>query len=284
MKQSETKKGQNGQELFSCELCDYITTHKGHYNRHKMTAKHQSETNVTKKGQNGQEHFQCNNCEKVFKNRTSHWRHKKTCLSESDKDSLIIQLLNQNKELQKSLIDLSKEKSVINNTHNGDNNNTFNLQLFLNETCKNALNIKEFVSSIKLTLEDLEYTGKKGYVDGICNIVCKNIKQLEQNRRPFHCTDSKREVLYIKDNNKWSKETDDKPILTNAIKLIANENIKNIIQWKNKNPECMDPSSKKNDVYLNIVSNAMSGITKEESEKNINKIISNISKEIIIQK
>jgi hypothetical protein len=203
----------------------------------------------------------------------------------NDKDSLIIQLLKQNSELQKSLIEMSKDKTITNNIcNNTTNNKTFNLQFFLNETCKDALNIQEFVSSIQLSLEDLENTGRQGYIDGISNIILKNLNNLEDYKRPIHCSDSKREVMYIKDNDKWEKEYESKPILTKAIKMIANENIKQIKGWKDKHPDCTDSESKKNNLYLKIVSNSMNGSTEEESNKNITKIINNVAKEVLIDK
>ena len=128
------------------------------------------------------------------------------------------------------------------------------------------MNISDFVSSIKVNLEDLEHTGRQGYVQGITNIVAKNLDKLETHMRPLHCSDLKREVIYIKDNNEWTKETEDNPILTKAIKTIANENIK------------------QNDLYLKIVSNSMNGLTKEESDHNIHKIISNVAKKVTIDK
>jgi len=293
--------------FFYCQSCDFKCSKNSNWSKHQLTLKHKNNTkwimmDNEKMPKNAEqidtELYYCD-CGKKYKYSSGLSKHKKTCnfkanlLKEeemkgmSDKD-LIMMLIKDNKEMRDALIDISKNNSnQINNgtiNNNSNNQSSFNLNFYLNETCKDALNIQEFVSSIKLSLEDLEYTGKNGYVNGISNIVCKNIKQLEENKRPFHCTDSKREILYIKDNNKWSKETEEKPILTHAIKTIACANIKNIIEWKNKNPECLNPSSKKNDVYLNIVSNAMSGTTKEETSKNINKIISNISKEIIIQK
>jgi len=172
-----------------------------------------------------------------------------------------------------------------NNISNSMNNNkTFNLNVFLNETCKDAMNISDFVSSIKLNLDDLEHTGRQGYVQGITNIVLKNLNNVEQHMRPLHCSDVKREILYIKDNNEWTKETEEKPILTKAIKTIANENIKQIKNWRNKNPDCITSESRKNDLYLKIVSNSMNGLTEEEGKKNINKIISNVAKEVVIDK
>ena len=228
--------------------------------------------------------------------------HKKKCTNNDiiidgihikDKDALIIHLLKQNIEIIKGQQDMFvklNENNINTNNHSNNisnsmnNNKTFNLQFFLNETCKDAMNISDFVSSIKLNLEDLENTGRQGYVQGITNIVLKNLNNVEQHLRPLHCSDVKREVLYIKDNNEWLKESEEKPILTKAIKTIANENIKQIKNWKDKYPDCSDIDSKKNNLYLKIVSNSMNGLTKEEGDKNINKIISNVSKEVTIEK
>jgi hypothetical protein len=206
-----------------------------------------------------------------------------------DKDALVFHLIKQNGDLQNKLIEIASEKSITNNNNNNTNsfnttNNAFNLNFFLNETCKDAMNITDFVSSIKFNLEDLENTGRRGYIEGISNIIIKNLNNMEQCFRPIHCSDYKREVLYIKESDEWVKETSDKPILTKAIKVIANENIKKIKDWKEMNPDCTDSDSKKNNLYLKIVSNSMNGLTKEESDKNINKIISNVAKETVIQK
>jgi hypothetical protein len=146
------------------------------------------------------------------------------------------------------------------------------------------MNISDFVSSIKLNLEDLENTGRKGYVEGISNIFLKNLNNIEDHMRPIHCSDQKREILYIKDNDKWEKECEDKPILTKAIKNIANQNIKQIQNWRDKNPDCTASDSRKNDLYLKIVGNAMSGLTTEEQLSNIDKIISRVAKEAVINR
>ena len=283
---------------FTCEYCDFKCSKKGDFKRHLDTLKHTNQQNVTMLTSL---QIKCE-CGKIYKERTGLWRHKQKCIikqnkyesdninseilidsNTTDKDALIIQLLKQNGELQKSLIELSKEKTVTNNTSN-NNNKTFNLNFFLNETCKDALNIQDFVSSIHLSLEDLENTGRQGYIEGISNIILKNLNNLEHYKRPIHCSDSKREILYIKDNNKWEKECENKPILTKAIKMIANENIKQIKGWKDKYPDCTNSDSNKNNLYLKIVSNSMNGSTQEESHKNINKIINNVAKDTIIQK
>jgi hypothetical protein len=196
----------------------------------------------------------CKKCNKEYKARNSLWYHEKKCIvihngnniddnededekymyqgiNIKDKDALVLHLLKQNGELQNKIIEMASQASI---TNNNSNNKTFNLNFFLNETCKDAMNISEFVSSIKVSLSDLENTGKQGYIQGISNIILKNLNELEQSFRPIHCSDSKREVFYIKENDEWQKEYEDKPLLTKAIKVIANENIKQIKHWINK--------------------------------------------------
>jgi hypothetical protein len=308
---------------FYCTDCDFKCCKIGDWKRHIMRQKHinnekiqndykKDTKNIEKTLKNIQNEniFVCK-CGNTYKYRTGLWRHKKKCdfeitnnienineyeannlkISEEilnkilSKDDLIIKLLEQNGELQKSLIEMSKEKTITNsNNNNYSNNKTFNLNFFLNETCKDALNMSDFVNLIRPTLEDLENTGRKGYVEGITDLILKNLKALEQCKRPIHCSDLKRAVLYVKDKDKWEKEAEDKPILTNAIKCIAHENIKQIQEWKKKNPDCTDSESRKNNLYLKIVSNSMSGINEEECEKNMSKIISNVVKETAIEK
>ena len=285
---------------FQCEKCDYSTSRKSSYDKHVLTDKHKINklsTKSCKKLQNDYIYI-CKTCNKGYKERSGLWRHNKKCTStqitindtenDSSMDSLsdkelITMLVKQNTKLM-NIVENGTHNTNNTNCHNTTNNTAFNLNFFLNETCKNALNITDFVSSIKLSLEDLEYTGRKGYIEGITNIILKNLKDLEDHERPIHCSDIKREVLYIKEKDKWEKESNEKPILTNAIKVIANENIKQIKDWRNQHPDCTDAESKKNNLYLKIVSNSMNGSSEEESHKNINKIISNVAKETTIQK
>jgi hypothetical protein len=283
---------------FECEVCHFKCSKQSDWNRHIGTGKHKKLKNPNDfTPKNAEKDYSCQ-CGKIYKHMSSLCAHRKKCSGEAqfidginikDKDALVLHLLKQNGELQHKLIELSMEKSVTNNTNTNNNchnttNNAFNLNFFLNETCKDAMNITDFVSSIKLSLEDLENTGRRGYIEGISNIIVKNLSNLEQCFRPVHCSDFKREVIYIKDNDKWEKESEDKPILTKAIKTIANENIKQIKNWREKNPDCTDADSKKNNLYLKIVSNSMNGLTKEEGDRNINKIISNVAKQTVIQK
>jgi len=293
---------------FYCENCDYSTDKKSSFNKHLLTAKHQKLTKVNKSCQEScQNSYQnncqeqstillCDNCSKPFKSRVGIWKHKKMCIANNEElkepktidNELIMTLIKENTEFKNIIVKLIQNgtTSNINANNNNVTNNikTFNLNFYLNETCKDAINISDFVSSIKVNLEDLENTGRQGYIQGISKIFMKNLNNLEHHFRPIHCSDLKLEVFYIKDNNEWTKEGEDKPILTKAIKTIANENIKQIKYWRDKYPDCTDSESKKNNLYLKIVSNSMNGLTKEESDKNINKIISNLSKEVIIDK
>jgi hypothetical protein len=271
-------------EKFNCECCDFHTSRKSLFDRHLETDKHKNLQNPTPESSNTQKEVKTYDCKcgKKYKHSSTLYAHKKKCNSSelTDKDIIIKALLK--------IIENGTNNTNIsnNNSHNNTNidNKTFNLNFFLNETCKDAMNISDFVSSVKVSLDDLENTGRQGYVEGITNIVLKNLNNVEQSMRPLHCSDVKREVFYIKDNDEWQKENPDKPILTKAIKVIANENIKQIKNWRDKYPGCTDSESKKNDLYLKIVSNSMNGLTQEESNKNINKIIANVAKQVVIDK
>ena len=249
-------------------------------------------------------------CGKVYRDRSGLWRHKKICIVIEEKKEfeeieitsntqltpeLIIKLIEQNKELQQALIDQNKkiielaEKSNSHNTTNNTTNNncgnkTFNLQVFLNETCKDAINMSDFVNQLQVSLSDLEETGRIGYAEGISKVFIKNLNNIDYTDRPIHCSDSKRETLYIKEDNKWSKDDDNKTGLTKAIKHVAHKNIKQISEWQKLHPDFSDPESKQNDKYMQIVLNSMSGSTKEESDKNYEKIAKNVIKEVVIDK
>jgi hypothetical protein len=203
---------------------------------------------------------------------------------------LIEQLSQQNKQLMEQNTKLFEIAQTNNNNNSGtinntiNNNNKFNINVFLNETCKDAINLTDFVNQIQLSVSDLEETGKLGYAEGISKIFIKNLNDIDFSQRPIHCSDSKRDILYIKDDNQWSKDNDSKDKLTNAIKIVANKNIKQIPEWQKANPDYMNPDSKQNDKYMKMICEVMSGSTKEEQQKNYNKIIKNISKEVVIDK
>jgi len=293
---------------FVCETCDYYTSRKSQFERHLLTSKHHKSVldykKTTKKFQKSSEEFNmyytCETCNKIYKHHSSLWKHKKKCidllepaLGENSSDKEIIKkLIDENQEFKNIIIDQSKTLQELatkvgtncNNNNINSNNKSFNLNFFLNETCKDAINISDFVSSIKIDLDDLEKTGRIGYAGGISSIFSHNLKDMDTRMRPIHCTDLKREILYIKENGVWEKDTESKMLLIKAIKAIAFENIKQINEWRKLHPDCTDSESCKNDLYLKIVSNSMCGIDKEEIEKNMAKIVSNVAKEVVIVK
>ncbi len=299
---------QNSAPNFSCISCDYNTSRKSNYETHLLSAKHKRVTNRLQMGlksvknkQEQAETFNCS-CGKQYQHRQGLWRHKKSCIYISSKEDLITcmndatkqqeiisYLLKENSEFKqlmmeqnKNMLELAKNSGSY-NTNNSHNTN-FNLNFFLNETCKNAMNIMDFVSQLQVGIKDLEETGRLGFAEGISKIFINGLKQMDISDRPIHCSDSKREIMYVKDKDQWNKETDDKTLLTTAIKHVAHKNIKQIKEWTNEHPEFNDSTSKENDRYLRIVSNSMNGINEEETNKNYNKIIKNIVKETVIHK
>jgi hypothetical protein len=298
MEIQEIKKLKKNLPRFACESCDFKCYMKCDWSRHITTAKHihskagnEMETKKLKKT------YFCD-CGKLFLSNSGLWKHKKVCNEDkinkndisnkdiSNKDisdkELIMMLLKQNSQL----IEQNRTHNTNYNSHNtnyNSNNKTFNLQFFLNETCKDAMNIMDFVDSIKLQLADLEKVGEVGYVEGITNIINKNLKALDVTQRPVHCTDKKREVLYIKDENKWEKENEDKTKMRKAIKHIAYKNSKLIPTFREKYPDCGKSISKYSDKFNKIVIEAMGGQGDNDTEKE-NKIIANISKIVTIHK
>jgi hypothetical protein len=287
MKQNETKKVPKSSEIFVCECCDYNTSRRGQYDRHLATDKHQNMSNETNMKQKSSEKFHCQ-CGIAFRSRTTLWRHKKTCSCEltlqqddsPDKD-LIMMLVKQNSELLEVLKNGTHNTTNSNNTIT--NNKTFNLQFFLNETCKDAMNIMDFVDSIKLQLSDLENVGKLGYVEGISSIITSNLKALDVTQRPIHCADNKREVLYIKDEDKWEKEDEAKKKIKKAINRVVSKNQRLLPKFKEAHPDCITAASKYSDQYNKLIIEAMGGRGDNDTEKEA-KIIKNITTVTTIDK
>jgi len=284
---------------YNCKKCDMNTNNKKDFERHLLTAKHKKLSNVNtllteKPHFTPIDKFICCECNKQYYSRVGLWKHKKKCIQipyiienndTKQLTDLVLKVVEKNQELTNQIIELSKNGNSTSINHSTINsNNKFNLNLYLNETCKNAINISDFVSSLALSISDLEDTARLGYAEGISNIFLNGLKDLDVHFRPVHCTDQKRETLYIKDNDEWIKDTDNKETLTKAIKQVAHKNIKQISEWQKLNPEYNDPSSKQNDKYQKILFNAMSGSTKEESDKNYEKIIRNVVKNTTIEK
>ena len=303
------------QRNFYCEDCDYKCCKKFNWDRHISTSKHQLATNNNKlatekeqneqKGQNEQkcQNLSCEKCNKEFKDRTGLWRHKKKCGTsnkESDQNinnssnivdinnltALICELVKSNTDIHKSVIELCKN-GTNNNSGNtniiNSNNKTFNLQVFLNETCKDAMNISDFVESLQLQVSDLENVGKVGYIEGISNIIIKNLNALEVNKRPVHCADQKREVMYVKEDNVWEKEDEANKKLRKAIRKIAHKNFCMFKAYREKYPDCEEYDSKKNSQYNIIIYESMGGKGDNDYEKDT-KIIKKIAKVVGIDK
>jgi hypothetical protein len=275
---------------------------------------------VTKNPESIIQAFKCKKCDKTFNNRMSLWRHSKKICSEifsNNVDSkpdlekkelfskdIILDLIKQNKELQNALLEqtttvmeqnqklfeITKQTSLVNNiTNNTTNNNTtnntqFNLNFFLNETCKDAMNITDFVNSLQVQIADLEKTGKLGYVEGISGILLRGLRELDYTMRPIHCTDLKRETVYVKDENSWEKDDEEKAKLKLAIQRVARKNMRTLPRWQEENPDFRILDTKENDDYLKIALNSMGGQNEQEHEKYIDKIMRNVLKEVVIEK
>jgi len=296
--------------FYFCEKCNYKCYKNFNFKRHLSTDKHKilsfgynvSNLDTIKEKNEPQQKYSCK-CGRQYKYSQGLSKHKKTCkeiMTHSDVKNLADlvlevvkqnqELINQNNETQKQNKSLTNKilqiyKNGTNNTiiNTNSHNKTFNLQFFLNETCKNAMNIMEFVDSIKLQLSDLENVGKLGYVEGISNIIVKNLKDLDITERPIHCTDKKREVLYIKDEDKWEKEDEEKKKIRNVIKKVANKNVRLIKNFKEIHPDCGKSTSKFSDQYDKIIVESMGGSGDNDAEKE-EKIIQKISKIVTIEK
>ena len=307
---------------FFCEKCEYTTDNKKDYIKQLSTSKHQNETNETQmkqlnptKSPNDKIYY-CN-CGLVFNSRTTMWRHKKKCLGEnnftnnvvensvidtdpdtdndtSNKDDLIQYLINENKDFKNLILEVCKNfqgTNIMTNSHNVSNvnshNKTFNLQFFLNETCKDAMNMSDFIDSMKLQLSDLESVGKLGFVDGISNIIIKNLEALDVEKRPVHCSDSKRETMYIKEHDKWEKEDNELKRMKDLVRNVRDRNISLIATWRDLYPECVKSNSKKTTQFNQICMEAFGGETggeKGTKQEKEDKIISKIAKAMVIDK
>ena len=295
---------------FICESCDYISFNKSNYNMHLLTAKHKNlcknENFLCETTEDGnawkqkmqenakiENRYECSSCFREFKTRSGLWKHKKSCIyndienpdnNKEDLKDLVCKLITENNEIKNTIVKENDElrKQVnnllprIGNTTNNTNNtiNNFNIKVFLNNDCKNAMNIDDFIKSIKVSLNQLDLTNIEGLESGISNIIIENIKKLNIHDRPLHCTDTKRETLYIKDNDIWEKD-DNREIMKKAITHIDKESTKQLHTWLEENPKCME---EKSDDYTNIVTKVINN-----SEKECDDVIKKIAKEVVIK-
>ena len=306
------KKVPKSSGIFFCESCNYTTSRKSQYNRHLMTAKHQILMNPNEKSSAAATEYVCD-CGRIYRHLSSLCAHKKLCtfaMNEyeivnketnmqvnTDKSDSIMELIKQNQDfksllieqqrenqsLQKQLIEAVKDGKTINNTINNNNNQRFNLNFFLNTTCKDAMNMSDFIENINIDLHELEDIGRNGYVNGMTNMILSRIRDLDVTKRPLHCTDLKRETMYIKDNDEWSKDTPENSKLRRMIDCVGKENYSKIPLWRKKYPECEDWNNPKYDFCIDMMRNIL-GDMGDEQIKLDNKVIKNLSKHIIVDK
>jgi len=236
----------------------------------------------------------CLKCSKEFKNRSGLWKHNKVCkktIQDNErnimphaynKDELIDYLIKENQEFKNLILEIVKKDTHSTITNINSNNKSFNLNLFLNETCKDAMNIMDFVDSIQLQLCDLERVGELGYVEGISNIIVNNLKALDVTQRPVHCTDKKRETIYIKDDDKWEKDEEQKK-MHKLVKKVVSKNQRLLPKFKEAHPDCVKSSSQYSDQYNKLIIEAMGGRGDNDYEK-AEKIIKKITKTVIVEK
>jgi hypothetical protein len=286
-------------EKFICSKCDVKCSRKREWDRHILTAKHQKRSfgNNLEVFFTTKKNYVCH-CGKIYKTHSGLWKHKKICVNEQFDPTpnelklltnLVLEVVKnngelqkQNQELQKQMINVCKTNNTNINSHNHSNNKTFNMQFFLNEQCKDAMNIMEFVDTFKLQFSDLERVGEVGYVEGISNIIIKKLNEMDIYKRPIHCSDAKRETLYVKDKNVWEKENGNHDKLRLAIKHITKKNTDMLNPWRIKHPGSCDSDNYLNDIYLEMVMQAMGG--RGSMEENENKIIKKIAKTVFIDK
>ena len=296
---------------YCCETCDYNTDRKSNLENHLKSVKHVKEINGSNfKQKLSNNNFECEICHKIYQTSAGLWKHKtkNNCKHDNDeckKDidnlkisdneftnkDLIMMLIKENSELKTIMIEQQSMMMKVlengtsnNNSHNttNSNNKAFNLNLFLNETCKDAMNINDFVESIKLQVSDLENVGEVGFVEGISNIIVKNLNALDITKRPIHCTDKKRETIYIKDENVWEKD-ESQCKMRRMIKKVVSKNQRLIPKFKEQNPEYNKSYSKVSDKYNKLIIESMGGSGDNDAEKE-DKIVRNIVKNVVVDK
>jgi hypothetical protein len=270
------------QKKYTCSMCDKEYDFRQSLYRHKKICKEiklNEPSDINDLSNNGispvEVSYLTNLVLEVVKNNTELQKH----TNEIQKQNFELQ--KQNQEFQKQMLDICKNNNTIINSNNNNttNNKTFNLQLFLNEECKDAMNMSDFINSIELKISDLENIGKYGYVEGVSNIIIKQLNDTDMYKRPVHCSDAKRETLYVREENKWEKNTKETKQMITAVRGVNKKNYQMLTKWKETNPKCVDSKSSECDKYMKIMSKVMDG-----DEENINKVIKRVAKEVIIEK
>ena len=285
---------------YYCEICHYRCSNLFNFNKHCSTRKHKMMTNDDPKNNNVEPIHVCSHCNKIYKTKQSLWVHKQKCKApEKENISIVLQdddvanlpihnyimkLVEQNNEFKQTIMDLTQnQNTTINNIQKITNNNQFNLNVFLQQTCKDAMNMSDLINSLEINTKSLEHTGTHGYVHGISKIFMDGLRKLKLQERPIHCTDLKREVLYIKDNNKWEKDEDNKQF-KKALATVVHRNMIQIVQWEEDNPETSNPESKNYDFYFELARQSMGGGDQDVTDRNNEKILKAIAQEVHIDK
>ena len=303
-------------EKYYCKNCDFRCSKKSDWTRHLTTAKHKKLTNLTNftpKNAAPNMHT-CEVCSKQYKSRMGLWGHKKKCISQTKSEltadtkqtknsmlshtndnsammellkqnqefkELLIEQQQENQELQKQLLEAVKEgKHITNNTQH----NKFNLNFFLNEQCKDAINMSEFLENMTLDLEDLTETGRLGYVNGISRILVNKLREMDTYKRPLHCTDLKRETLYIRDNDVWEKEENSNLKLKELVDRVANKNCKTMKQWTEIHPHYSEMDTPDNQEFMKLSDTILGGFGEQESKQFRDRIIRSVIKEVVVNK
>ena len=311
----ETEKLLKVAKNFICEKCHYNTSKLSSYKKHLTTAKHLGKQKETEKLLKVADTHICEYCNKSYHNRSSLWKHKQKChasehlhnevehtisheiVEKDNTTTALFELIKQNQEFKELIVEQQKEnqglqqqlleavkdvKHVTNNTVNS--NNKFNLNFFLNEQCKDAMNISEFLENMQLDMEDLLETGRLGYVNGISRIFINKLRELDTYKRPLHCTDLKRETLYIRDNDVWEKEENSKETLRKLVDKVANKNCKTMQQWTEENPNYTEMDTVENEEFMKLSDAILGGFGEWESKQFRDKIIRNVIKDLFISK
>jgi len=307
-------------QKFNCESCHFKCSKQSNYNKHILTLKHLNRTNPHFLEQNNAEnipsHYTCKKCSKKYKARNSLWYHEQQCVLSSTQIekttpmpvddhmqmTLILELVKQNQEFKdliiqqsnqmleqnKTIIEVAKHSQInnntINNTNTNSNNKTFNLQFFLNETCKDAMNMKDFIQSLEMSLPELEKMGELGFAEGMSRVFVNRLNSLDITKRPIHCSDVKREIIHIKDDNKWEMDNANLDRLRKIIKHLTHKNILRVDDWKKANQGCTEYNSRKNDQYLKLNIEAIGPVDDTEVKRDFGKIIRRVAESTTIDK
>jgi len=293
-------------QKFGCDSCDYYTSKHSSYIKHTLTAKHKKATNVAKKLPKSCPYV-CNVCLQEFSHRQSLWRHNRQnicnadCVSQStvklnnshiteDITVLLQQQMAANNEFKQMMIEqtnqmleLAKNTQVVNNHTTNNNNQKFNLNFFLNDTCKDAMSITDFLRNLNVHIDELEYIGNHGYVNGMTKMIMDRLKDMDITKRPIHCTDIKRETMYIKDDAGWSKDTDELTKLRRILSRISMNNYRTVPVWRTAHPDCEVMETRTYEFCYKMM-RAILGDVEEEQIKIDNKIIKTMAKELFVQK